>query len=105
MSKPANQIKGILGFPVAPFKDNDQLDVQALAANITFLIDGGLDAIYVSAGAGEFQSLTRSEYEAIVEIAVSLSRGKVPVYTASGETSKRPSNWRASHKPKGLTDI
>lgn len=88
MSNPTNQIKGILGFPVAPFKDNDQLDEQALAENINFLIDGGLDAIYVSAGAGEFQSLTRSEYEAIVELAVSLSKGRVPVYTGVGGNIK-----------------
>ncbi|PZE19680.1 5-dehydro-4-deoxyglucarate dehydratase [Paenibacillus xerothermodurans] len=78
------QIKGILGFPVAPFNTHDQLDHAALQENIQFLLDSGLDAIYVCAGAGEFQSLTRVEYETIVEMAVSLSGGKAPVFTGVG---------------------
>ncbi|GAB7389119.1 5-dehydro-4-deoxyglucarate dehydratase [Bacillaceae bacterium] len=78
------RIKGILGFPVAPFKDTNRLDENALAENINFLINAGLDAIFVCAGAGEFQSLKRTEYEAMVEITVSLCKGKLAVYTGVG---------------------
>ncbi|MDQ0218165.1 5-dehydro-4-deoxyglucarate dehydratase [Peribacillus cavernae] len=82
MRKP--RINGILGFPVAPFTSSNQLDKQALIENINFLIEGGLDSIFVCAGAAEFQSLSRTEYESIVEIAVSLCQGRIPVYTGVG---------------------
>lgn len=76
--------RGILGFPVTPFNKQGQLDEQALAENIRFLVREGLEAIFVCAGAGEFQSLAVREYEAMVEVAVAEVKGRVPVYTGVG---------------------
>jgi 5-dehydro-4-deoxyglucarate dehydratase len=76
--------KGILGFPIAPFTVNNNLDEQKLAQNIQFLIDEGLEAIFVACAAGEYPSLNKKEYEAMVEVAVSVTGGKVPVYTGVG---------------------
>ncbi|WP_431801100.1 5-dehydro-4-deoxyglucarate dehydratase [Halobacillus andaensis] len=75
---------GILGFPVSPFTRENTLDENALAKNIEFLIDEGLDAIFVACGAGEFNSLNRQEYEESVQLAVSVVKGRVPVYTGVG---------------------
>ncbi|HZG70451.1 MAG TPA: 5-dehydro-4-deoxyglucarate dehydratase [Chondromyces sp.] len=75
---------GILGFPIAPFKENNKLDQQALVHNIQFLLDEGLEAIFVACAAAEYPSLSKSEYEEMVEIAVSVVNGKVPVYTGVG---------------------
>ncbi|KKB33936.1 5-dehydro-4-deoxyglucarate dehydratase [Bacillus thermotolerans] len=76
--------KGILGFPIAPFSENNKLDEQKLAQNIQFLLDEGLEAIFVACAAGEYPSLSKEEYEAMVEVAVSVTAGKVPVYTGVG---------------------
>jgi 5-dehydro-4-deoxyglucarate dehydratase len=76
--------KGILGFPVAPFNENGQLDEQALAANIEFLLKEGLTSIFIACGSGEFQSLSKGEYQSMVEVAQSVVKGKVPVYTGVG---------------------
>ncbi|MCM3569003.1 5-dehydro-4-deoxyglucarate dehydratase [Neobacillus mesonae] len=75
---------GILGFPIAPFTENNKLDEKVLASNIQFLVDEGLEAIFVACGAGEYQSLSKEEYEAMIETAVSIAGGKVPVYTGVG---------------------
>ncbi|WNS77753.1 5-dehydro-4-deoxyglucarate dehydratase [Domibacillus sp. DTU_2020_1001157_1_SI_ALB_TIR_016] len=75
---------GILGFPIAPFTKNNQLDEQALAQNVQDLLDDGLEAIFVACAAAEYPSLSKSEYEAMVEVAVSVTGGKVPVYTGVG---------------------
>lgn len=75
---------GILGFPVAPFKANGKLDEKALERNVQFLIDGGLTSIFIACGSGEFQALSKGEYQAMVEVAVSVASGKVPVYTGVG---------------------
>lgn len=75
---------GILGFPVAPMDANDKIDEKALETNIQFLIDEGLSSIFIGCGAGEFHALGRGEYEKKVEIALSVVKGKVPVYTGVG---------------------
>ncbi|MEE3954043.1 5-dehydro-4-deoxyglucarate dehydratase [Peribacillus frigoritolerans] len=84
MNKIRKAPKGILGFPVAPFTTSNKLDEQALAQNIQFLLDEGLEAIFVACAAAEYPSLSKEEYEAMVEVAVSVTAGKVPVYTGVG---------------------
>lgn len=76
--------RGILGFPVAPFDDRGVLDVPALERNIQFLLDEGLAAIFIGCGSGEFHALSRAEYEAMLEAAVSVVAGTAPVYTGVG---------------------
>ncbi|WP_404457978.1 5-dehydro-4-deoxyglucarate dehydratase [Oceanobacillus kapialis] len=75
---------GILGFPVTPFDNQGNVDELALAENIRFLLDSGLEAIFVACGAGEYHALDNNEYESIIEIAKSTVNGKVPLYTGVG---------------------
>lgn len=77
-------VQGILGFPVAPFDRGDNIDERALEANIRFLLDSLLDAIFICAGSGEFQSLSVAEYEQLVAAAVAIAGGRVPVYAGTG---------------------
>jgi 5-dehydro-4-deoxyglucarate dehydratase len=84
MSENRQAPKGILGFPVAPFTENNKLDEQKLAQNVQFLLDEGLEAIFVACAAGEYPSINKEEYEAMVEVAVSVTNKKVPVYTGVG---------------------
>lgn len=75
---------GILGFPVAPFNQQGHIDEEALQKNIHFLLKEGLSSIFIACGSGEFQSLNKTEYQTMVETAVSTVDGKVPVYTGVG---------------------
>ncbi|WP_102347745.1 5-dehydro-4-deoxyglucarate dehydratase [Bacillus sp. Marseille-P3661] len=75
---------GILGFPVTPFNESGNIDEKGLTRNITFLLEEGLEAIFVSCGAGEYHALSTKEFESTVELAMSVVDGKVPVYTGVG---------------------
>ncbi|MCJ7839775.1 5-dehydro-4-deoxyglucarate dehydratase [Lederbergia sp. NSJ-179] len=75
---------GILGFPITPFTINNKVDEQMLEKNIQFLLAEGLEAIFAACAAGEYPSLSKEEYKSIVEVAVSVTGGKVPVYTGVG---------------------
>ncbi|MFD2922864.1 5-dehydro-4-deoxyglucarate dehydratase [Halobacillus naozhouensis] len=75
---------GILGFPVSPYDEEGNVDQHALTVNVEFLLEGGLEAIFVACGAGEFTSLSLKEYEKMVELTVSVVEGRVPVYTGVG---------------------
>lgn len=75
---------GILGFPVAPMTAQGEVDLAALEANIRFLVDNGLSAVFIGCGAGEFHALKYEEYEHMLKMAISVVQGKVPVYSGVG---------------------
>ncbi|MCC2686285.1 MAG: 5-dehydro-4-deoxyglucarate dehydratase [Paenibacillaceae bacterium] len=75
---------GILGFPVAPMDRDGKLATEAFAHNVKFLVEEGLSAIFVACGSGEFHAMSLAEYRELVETAVAVAGGKVPVYTGVG---------------------
>ncbi|PRS06343.1 5-dehydro-4-deoxyglucarate dehydratase [Bacillus atrophaeus] len=93
MSRIRKAPTGILGFPVAPFNTQGKLEEEALFQNIEFLLEEGLEAIFIACGSGEFQSLSQKEYEQMVEVAVSAAGGKVPVYTGVGGNLSTALDW------------
>lgn len=76
--------RGILGFPIAPYSLDGGIDEKGLATNIEFLINNGLSSIFIACGSGEFHAINKAEYQTMVEVAVSVAGGKVPVYTGVG---------------------
>ncbi len=84
MSFQPEALKGILGFPVTPLTPAGSLDEIGFEANIQFLLKNGLDAIFICAGSGEFQSLTVEEYGKMVSLAVQIVNHRVPVYAGVG---------------------
>ncbi|MBU7592520.1 5-dehydro-4-deoxyglucarate dehydratase [Metabacillus halosaccharovorans] len=75
---------GILGFPTAPFNEKGNIDEQALAANITFLMDSGISSIFIACGSGEFHALNKAEYQKMIEVAVAVTNQQIPVYAGVG---------------------
>ncbi|SFJ80742.1 5-dehydro-4-deoxyglucarate dehydratase [Halobacillus dabanensis] len=84
MSKSRKAPIGISGFPVAPFNHQNELDQEALKKNIEFLLEEGLESIFIACGAGEFHSLSKKEYETMIDIALTTVNGQVPLYTGVG---------------------
>jgi 5-dehydro-4-deoxyglucarate dehydratase len=81
-------LAGIMGFPVTPFDHNENVNEKAFESNVQFLLDNGLDSIFVCAGSGEFQSLDIKEYEQLIAIGVSAAAGNVPVFAGAGGNLK-----------------
>jgi 5-dehydro-4-deoxyglucarate dehydratase len=75
---------GILGFPTAPYKADGSLDIPALNANIQYLVDEGLSSIFIACGSGEFHAISKGEYQVMIEAALKVAGGKVPVYSGVG---------------------
>ncbi|OCA81476.1 5-dehydro-4-deoxyglucarate dehydratase [Bacillus sp. FJAT-27225] len=101
MSKARVAPKGILGFPVSHFTENDRLDEQALSQNIENLMNEGVEAIFVACAAAEYPSLSESEYVASVEVAVSTVKGRLPVYTGVGGNIKTALKYSQISADKG----
>jgi 5-dehydro-4-deoxyglucarate dehydratase len=75
---------GILGFPTAPYKADGSLDIPALNANIQYLVDEGLSSIFIACGSGEFHAISKGEYQVMIEAALKVAGGRVPVYSGVG---------------------
>jgi 4-hydroxy-tetrahydrodipicolinate synthase len=69
---------------VTPFRTDGSLDGAALRALIKRQIDAGIDFLVPCGTTGESPTLTHEEHLRIVEIAVEVAVGKVPVLAGAG---------------------
>lgn len=73
------RIRGVLGFPVTPFRKDLSLDLDALARNVDEMAAHPFCALVAAGGTGELYSLTADEVEAVVRITVEAAHGRMPV--------------------------
>ena len=69
---------------VTPFRQDGTLDERALNGLIKRQIDAGVDFLVPCGTTGESPTLTREEHLRVVEIAVQLAKGRVPVLAGAG---------------------
>src|SRR5437763_7863405 len=69
---------------VTPFRHDGTLDERALHGLIQRQIQAGIDFLVPCGTTGESPTLTHEEHLRVVEIAVKLGRGKVPVLAGAG---------------------
>jgi dihydrodipicolinate synthase/N-acetylneuraminate lyase len=72
-------MKGVHAAIVTHFGSDLSVDHEAVAADITRLIDDGIHGVIPNGTVGEGGSLTRDERRAVVETAVATAGGRVPV--------------------------
>ncbi len=75
---------GLLGFPLTDFSADGSFAEQPFAERVRFLGEQGCAALFVAGGAGEFFSLTREEYAAVLAAAVAARTGDIPLLGAAG---------------------
>jgi 4-hydroxy-tetrahydrodipicolinate synthase len=69
---------------VTPFRQDGSLDEPTLRALIKRQIDAGIDFLVPCGTTGESPTLTHEEHLRVVEIAVELAKGHVPVLAGAG---------------------
>jgi 5-dehydro-4-deoxyglucarate dehydratase len=79
-----HKLRGVISFPVTPFKKDLSLDLDGLRRNLRSLLKHPVCAVVAPAGTGEIHSLSPAEHLAVVETAVDEVKGKVPVMTGTG---------------------
>lgn len=78
------RLRGVLGFPVTPFKSDLSLDLDALARNVDDMAAHPFCALVAPGGTGELYSLTPEEVEQVVRVTVDAARGRMPVVAGAG---------------------
>ena len=75
--------KGSIVALITPFKDGE-IDRNSLKRLIEFHIENGTDAILVAGTTGESATLTFSEHEDLIKMAVDMAEGRIPIIAGSG---------------------
>jgi 5-dehydro-4-deoxyglucarate dehydratase len=75
---------GVLFFPVTPFTEAGDVDLDALARHVASGVDAGPGGVFIACGTGEFHAIETEEFSRIVRTAVEVVAGRVPVYAGAG---------------------
>ena len=79
-----DRIRGVLGFPITPFRKDLSLDLDALARNVDEMASHPFCALVAAGGTGEVYSLTPDEIEQVVRVTVETVHGRMPVVAGTG---------------------
>ena len=79
-----NALKGVIGFPITPFRTDLSIDLEALTQNVRAMLAHPLAAIVAAGGTGELYSLTPREHLDVVRLVVEEADGKLPVIAGTG---------------------
>src|SRR3984957_5519174 len=71
--------KGIYTAIVTPFTDADEFDEVAFRGLIDFQIASGAAGLLVIGGSGEFVSLTPSERQRVIDVAIDQAARRIPI--------------------------
>jgi len=86
-------IRGPMIAVATPFKENFDLDTDALRHNIRLMIDRGIvrgrGVLLVGGAGGEFPALSREERMEVMRVSVEAARGQVPVFTSTQHSDVR----------------
>ena len=75
--------KGSIVALITPFKDGE-IDKKSLKRLIDFHIENNTDAIVVAGTTGESATLTFSEHEDLIKMAIDMAEGRIPIIAGTG---------------------
>jgi len=74
---------------ITPFKQNEEVDFEALAKMINYVIDGGVNYIVSLGTTGETPTLEPAEQHAIVHYTIEITNNRVPIVVGVGGNNTR----------------
>jgi 5-dehydro-4-deoxyglucarate dehydratase len=101
----AHLADGLLGFPLTDFSADGSFAENPFAERVRFLEGQGCAALFVAGGAGEFFSLAREEYAAVLEAAVAARTKSVPLIGAAGGGTREAIAHAATTQRAGADGI
>ena len=82
-------LRGVIPPLVTPVDEEGEVDRGSLARRIGFLLDAGVDGLFVGGSTGEVALLDSAARRTVVEVAVATAGGRVPVLAGAVDTGTR----------------
>lgn len=80
MAKHKPRIEGVIPAVMTPLKEDGTMDMSALETHIRYLVDAGVDGLFIGGTTAEGAFLTAEERKAAFTLAREVSGGKVTLY-------------------------
>lgn len=77
---------GLLSFPITDFNNKGEFNPDTFADRIEWFVQHKVSSVFVAGGTGEFFSLSKQEYEQVVNIATKVVNDRVPVISGVGKS-------------------
>jgi N-acetylneuraminate lyase len=88
---------GIIPALLTPFTSDDQVDVHAIHQLVEFLLEAGMDGLYVCGSTGEGVLMSEQERRLVAETAIAAARHRIPVIIHVGTASTAEAVRLAEH--------
>ena len=96
--------KGSLVALITPMRTDGSIDEKAYADFVDWQINEGTNAIVPVGTTGELPTLSHDEHKRVVEIAIDVARGRVPVIAGTGSNSTAEAIELTRHAKKAGAD-
>jgi 4-hydroxy-tetrahydrodipicolinate synthase len=96
--------KGSLVALITPMRDDGTVDEKAYAAFVDWQIKEGTHGVIPVGTTGESPTLSHAEHRRVVEIAIEVARGRVPVIAGAGSNSTEEAISLARHAKEAGAD-
>jgi len=96
---------GLLSFPITDFDANGDFDRAGYVRRLEWLGPYGASALFAAGGTGEFFSLTPEEYPQIIQTAVDVCRGTVPIIAGAGGPTRQAVAYAQAAEQAGAHGI
>ncbi len=87
MANLTKKLSGIIPPVSTPLTEDYEVDVPSLERLIHYLLDGGVDGLFVLGSTGEMAFLTDKQRATVMEVAVKTAAGSVPVLSGIVDTT------------------
>lgn len=89
MSCTVKHPNGVIVPLLTPIKQNEEVNFAQLEALTEYVIQGGVDGLFVMGTSGEFARFTMRERETIIRTVVNCANGRIPVYAGVSDGGER----------------
>jgi 4-hydroxy-tetrahydrodipicolinate synthase len=79
------RLEGISPALMTPFKENGEIDFEFLIDHLDFLIESGVDSLYILGTAAEVFLMDLEERKALAEAVVKETAGRIPIFMHIGD--------------------
>ncbi|MDY3556180.1 4-hydroxy-tetrahydrodipicolinate synthase [Gemmata sp. JC717] len=83
------RLRGIIPPVVTPLTADQELDLPCLRTHIDYVLEKGVDGVFVLGTTGEFYALDETEKQTVVAEAIRHVGGRSPVYAGTGAETTR----------------
>ncbi|MBU63185.1 MAG: hypothetical protein CMI26_11870 [Opitutae bacterium] len=97
--------EGVIGFPVTPFYADYALNLEGFKKNLEVILQEPFTTFVAAGGTGEMYSLDREEYVAVVQAAVNVTEGRMPVIAGVGYGSRIAVSMAAEAAKAGVAAL